>query len=103
MSPPPGRKVIVLEQYKEREEAKKVAYRIEFSKESGVILWLETPCGFKQPLIRWADLDRVKQFADMLLDFYHHQMEEDRMNCEKKDDEVRVVSDNLLRQALGDK
>ena len=80
-----------------------MAYRIEFSKESGVVLWLETPCGFKQPMIRWADLDRVKQFADMLLDFYHHQIEEKEMNCEKKDnDEVKAISDNLLRQALGD-
>ena len=80
-----------------------VVYRIEHSRESGIILWLEAPCGFKQPLIRWSDLNEVKQFADILSDFYHHQMEEDRMNCGRKDDKVRVISDNLLRQALGDK
>ena len=48
-------------------------------------------------------MDRVKQFADILLDFHDHRMEEREMNCEKKDnDEVKAISDNLLRQALGD-
>ena len=75
-----------------------MAYRIEHSKESGIILWLEAPCGFKQPLIRWADLDGVKRLADILSDFYHHQVEKG----ETKDDEVRMISDSLLRQALGD-
>ena len=62
-----------------------------------MILWLETPCGFKQPLIRWADLEGVKQLADILLDFYHHQMEEGRT----KDHEMKAISDKLLEQALG--
>ena len=75
-------------------------YRIEVSRESGIILWLETPCGFRQPLIRWADLDGVKRLADILLDFYHHQVEE---GGTKDDDEVKAISDKLLEQALGDK
>ena len=80
-----------------------MAYRIEFFRESGIVLWLEAPCGLKQPLMRWADLDGVKQLADILLDFYNHQMEEKGMNCEKKDnDEVKAISDKLLEQALGD-
>ena len=83
--------------------AKEVVYRIEYSKESGIILWLEAPCGFKQPLIRWADLDGMKQLAGMLSDFYDRMVSGKGMNCEKKDDnEVKAISDNLLRQALGD-
>lgn len=79
-----------------------MVYRIEYSIESGIVLWMETPCGFKQPIIRWADLDGVKRFADMLLDFCNYQMEEEGMNCGKKDDEVRAISDELLEQALSD-
>ena len=80
-----------------------MTYRIEYSRESGVMLWLETPCGFKQPLMRWVDLEGVKRLADILSDFYYHRMEEDGMTYGKKtDDEVKAISDNLLRQALGD-
>lgn len=77
-----------------------MVYRIEHSKESGVVLWIEAPCGFKQPLIRWAHLEGVKQLADILLDFYHHyhhQIEEGRT----KDHEMKAISDKLLEQALG--
>ena len=78
-------------------------YRIEFFKEVGIVLWLEAPCGLKHPLMRWADLDGVKRLADILSDFCHHRMEEDGMtHGNKTDDEVRAISDNLLRQALGD-
>ena len=77
-------------------------YRIEGSRESGIMLWLEAPCGFKQPIIRWANLDGMKRFADMLLDFHEYQMKEGGIDCGKKDDEVKVISDELLKQALGD-
>ena len=79
-----------------------MVYRIEHSRESGIVVWLEAPCGFKQPLMRWADLDGVKQFAGMLSDFYDRMVSGKGMNCEEKDNEMRAISDNLLRQALGD-
>ena len=78
-----------------------MVYRIEYSKESGIILWLEAPCGFKQPIIRWADPSGVERFAGMLLDFYDRMMEAERVNHGEKDDEVKAISDNLLKQALG--
>ena len=70
-------------------------FQIDVSRETGVVmLWMEAPCGFK-PIIGWAHLDGVKEFAEMLLDFYNSRKEEK--------DEVKKVSDNLLRQALGNK
>lgn len=78
-------------------------YRIQLSKELGVIVWLEAPCGFKQPIVSWDHLGGLKQFADILLDFYNQQMEENgKSGAKKNDDEVNVISDMLLRQALGD-
>ena len=77
--------------------------RIEYSEESGIVLWMETPCGFKQPIIRWVDLGEMKRFAGMLLDFYNYQTERERLGCGESDaDKVKVVSEELLRQALGD-
>ena len=68
-------------------------FRIDVSRETGaVMLWMEAPCGFK-PIIGWTHLEGVKEFAEMLLDFYNSRKEER--------DEVERVSDNLLRQALG--
>ena len=68
-------------------------FRLDVSRDTGAVaLWMEAPCGFK-PIIGWAHLDGVKEFGEMLLDFY---------NCRKEEkDEIRNVSDSLLRQALG--
>jgi len=69
-------------------------FRIDVSRETGaVMLWMQAPCGFK-PIIGWAHLDGVKEFAEMLLDFYNTRKEER--------DEVKRASDTLLRQALRD-
>lgn len=68
-------------------------FRIDVRRESGAImLWMKTPCGFRQ-IIGWADLEGVKEFAEMLLDFYKSRRDEQ--------DKVQEVSDELLRQALG--
>jgi len=40
-----------------------------------------------------ADLEGVKEFAEMLLNFYNHRVDEKG--------HVAEVSENLLRQALG--
>ncbi len=68
-------------------------FRIDVSRQTGaVMLWMEVPCGFK-PIIGWTHLEGVKEFAEMLLEFY---------NCRKEEkDALRNASDNLLRQALG--
>lgn len=51
-------------------------FRIDVSRETGaVMLWMQAPCGFK-PIIGWAHLDGVKEFAEMLLDFYNTRKEE---------------------------
>ena len=69
-------------------------YQIDVCRKSGaVMLWMETPCG-PRPIIGWAHLDGVKEFAEMLLDFYNSR--------KKENDKIEKVSDNLLRQALGD-
>jgi len=69
-------------------------FRVGVSRETGaVMVWMEAPCGLK-PIIGWAHLDGVKEFAEMLLDFY---------NCRKEgENNVKAVSDSLLKQALGD-
>ena len=68
-------------------------FRVDVARETGVVtLWMEAPYGFK-PIIGWTHLEGVKEFAGMLLDFYNSRKEER--------DEIRKVSDSLLRQALG--
>ena len=68
-------------------------FRIDVSRQTGaVMLWMEVPCGFK-PLIGWAHLEGVKEFGEMLLEFYNRRKEER--------DEIKSISNNLLRQALG--
>ena len=69
-------------------------FRIDISRQTGaVMLLMEAPCGFK-PIIGWAHLEGVKEFAEMLLEFYNSRKEESN--------EVKRISDSLLRQALGD-
>ena len=72
-------------------------FRLDVSGETGVVtLWMaikETPCGFR-PVIGWHDMDGVKEFAEMLLDIYHHR------NRER--DRVKQVSESIIRQALGE-
>ena len=70
------------------------AFQIGVNRESGAVtIWLEASCGLK-PIIVCADLDGVREFADMLLGFYSSRKEER--------DTIEEVSNNLLRQALGD-
>ncbi len=69
-------------------------FRIDVSKESGaVILLMETPCGMR-PIIGWSNLKGVKEFGQMLLDFYDGR--------EEALSSIEESTENLLRQALGD-
>ena len=45
-------------------------FRMDVHRRSGeVMLWLETLYGPK-PIMGWADLEGVREFAEMLLDFH---------------------------------
>ena len=69
-------------------------FRMDVHRKSGAVtIWLETLYGPK-PIMGWADLEGVREFAEMLLDFYSSRKEEK--------DKIKRVSDALLKQALGD-
>ena len=68
-------------------------FRMDVHRKSGeVMLWLETLYGPK-PIMGWADLEGVREFAEMLLDFHSSRKEEK--------DKIKSISDALLRQDLG--
>ncbi|MFP3974976.1 MAG: hypothetical protein ACLFVK_01995 [Dehalococcoidia bacterium] len=52
---------------------------------------METECGLR-PITGWVHLEGVKEFADMLLEFYRGRKQE----IEKR----RRISDDLIWQAL---
>lgn len=67
-------------------------FQIGVDSESGsVTIWMEAACGLK-PILVCADLEGVREFAGMLLDFYNSK------KAEK--DRIERISENLLRQAL---
>lgn len=67
-------------------------FRIGLNRGTGAVtIWIEAACGLR-PILVCADLEGVREFAQMLLDFYQSSMEEKKT--------VAEVSENLLRQAL---
>ena len=72
-------------------------FRLDISRETGAVtLWMaakETACGFR-PVIGWPSMDGAKEFAEMLLDIYYDRTREA--------DRVNQVSENIIRQALGE-
>lgn len=52
-----------------------------------------TPCGFV-PVIGWADISGVREFAEMLLEFYNHR----RTDIAR----VKKTSDFIIQQAIGE-
>ena len=69
-------------------------FQIDVFRESGaVMLWMESPCGLK-PVLGWHDLEGVREFAEMLLEFYASRKDEK--------DKIKSVSENILSQALVD-
>jgi hypothetical protein len=79
-----------------------MAYRIECSREYGILLWMDAPCGIKQPIMRWENLEEVKTFGEGILNFYNYRQrilnEADREKVEND----YSAADNLLRQVFGD-
>lgn len=68
-------------------------FQLGVNKESGeTTIWMEAPCGLR-PILMCADIEGLKEFGDMLLDFYNSRKEEK--------DKVKKISNNLLAQALG--
>jgi len=70
-------------------------FRIDVHRKKGtVMLWMRTPLGYV-PIIVWADVEGVKEFAEMLLDFYESRKEGERSR-------IIRISDHILEQAIGD-
>jgi len=68
------------------------SYQFSLNSDSGkVILSMQLPCGFK-PIMGWRRLDEVRDFADMLLDFYWRN--------KIKELEIKYFSDDKLTQVF---
>ena len=68
-------------------------FRMDVSRETGaVMLYMKSACGFR-PRVGWSSMNGVREFADMLLGVYPSRNE--KMN------RVREVSDNIIKQVLG--
>jgi hypothetical protein len=71
-----------------------MVYHFDTHTETGqIVLTMEKPCGSKF-FVGWRGLEELKEFANMLLDFYW----QERMEKLHTDD----ISHDLLLQALGE-
>jgi hypothetical protein len=70
-------------------------FRFDVNRDSGIVtLFTEHRCGMK-PVFVWTELDGVKEFAEMLLNFYSDALL-------KENNKIKEVSEHILRQALED-
>jgi hypothetical protein len=76
-------------------------YRIDNSKKYGFLLWMDVPCGIKQPLIRWASLDELRHFANNLIEYCNY-VEAQLNNGEKDNEDDNAAIESMLRQVFGD-
>jgi len=68
-------------------------FQISVNQKSGAVtIFMEAPCGLK-PILVCAELEGVKEFAGMLLNFYESR--------KKESARIESVSDGILKQALG--
>ncbi len=68
-------------------------FQISLNRGTGAVtIWIEAACGLK-PVLVCVGLEGVREFAQMLLDFYQARMKE-------KKKRVAELSESLLRQAL---
>jgi hypothetical protein len=79
-----------------------MTYRIDCTVKYGILLWVEAPCGIKQPLMRWADIKEVRKFGEDILDFCNYKEKTSQETGEQKQEEPDLIVEELLRQALGD-
>ena len=69
-------------------------FQVGINRKSGVVtIWMEATCGLR-PILVCADMEGLKEFGDMLLNFYN--------NRKEKKDKIEKISNGLLEQALGD-
>jgi hypothetical protein len=68
-------------------------FQINVNQKSGAVtIFMEAQCGLK-PILVCAELEGVREFAEMLLNFYNSRKKECAL--------IEEVSDGLLKQALG--
>ncbi len=70
-------------------------FHLDVNRKTGEVhLWMKGDQGPSLvPIIGWENIDGMQEFADMLLGWYAEN---------KADRQVNEISENLLRQALGD-
>lgn len=70
-------------------------FRLDVSRKTGVTtLWMSTdqsPCGYT-PLIGWSNINGLREFAEMLLDMYGHNL--------RQTEKIRQTSNNILDQVF---
>lgn len=71
-------------------------FRLDVNRSNGEVrLWMRGDCGnCLIPIIGWDNIEGMKEFAAMLMGWYVQNKADKR--------QLNEVSDNLLRQALGD-
>lgn len=77
-------------------------YRINCSPEYGILLWAEAPCGLKQPLMRWKNLEEVRVFGEKIMEFYNHEQQTLQETREQREGETSAIAEKLLLQAFGE-
>jgi len=70
-------------------------FQIDINKRSGAVtIWIEATCSLK-PILICHDLEGMKEFGEMLLNFYR-----DR---KREKERIENISNNLIEQALSNK
>lgn len=79
-----------------------MSYRIECSAENGILLWIEAPCGIKQPLMHWPNLKEVRKFGEVIINYCEHSERRLQSNNEEALEDRASIAANLLRQVFND-
>ncbi len=79
-----------------------MAYRMESSENEGIILWIEAPCGIKQPLMHWANLAEVRRFGEIIIGYCDQRQMTNEAETEDRSGNNASIAANLLRQVFND-
>ncbi len=70
-------------------------FRLDVSRKTGITtLWMssdESPCGYT-PLIGWSTIEGLREFAEMLIEMYRHNI--------RQSEKIRKTSDTILEQVF---
>jgi hypothetical protein len=73
-------------------------FRLDVSRKTGITtLWMSTeqsPCGYT-PLISWSSIHGLREFSEMLLDMYRHNIREN--------ERIKQTSDSILQKVFSDR